>query len=317
MTKKITRRSFIKQTGGIGATALIGSTLVPKLLRAVPSPQNPDIAVIKGTDYFNNTFDVIKMLGGIQNFVPKNSVVGLLINSDFEYPGVYVEPDVSLAVVKMCFDASAKEVVCLQHVLDEYWQWSKHADEYNGLISNVKTIKSNRFPAEFNDTDWIRDQYPDHKSLKDTEIIKALFECDVFINISISKHHGGTLYTGALKNMMGVCTRECNVTYHLGGAVRNDPDHLGQCIADINLVRKPDLCIVDSTNFLITNGPVGPGDIQTEHKIVASTDIVAIDSLCSSFLGFGLGEINHIQKAHESGLGQIDYNKLNIKEITI
>ncbi len=318
MKHKFGRRSFIKKGSALGAATVIGSALLPEFLSGMTNPENIDISVVQGSNYFNSTIKAVEMLGSMGKFVPTGSKVGLLINSDFEKPGAYVNSDITIAVVKMCFDAGAKEVNCLQYVYPEYWERSQLFVNYKADIDRLKNNVANTVPAEFTEKDFILKEKIDGAiSLKDAEIIKALFECDVFINSPISKHHFGTFYTGALKNMMGVCTRKTNITYHLGSGVRNDPVYLGQCIADINLARKSDLIVVDSTEFLVTNGPGGPGDISKHDKVVAGTDIVAVDALCCNYLGYKPEEIISIKKAYDLGLGEIDYTRLNVIEISI
>jgi len=120
-----------------------------------------------------------------------------------------------------------------------------------------------------------------------------------------------------LKNMMGVTTRKTGITFHTGSDIRNDPEYLGQCIADLNSIRKADLIIADSIKFIVTNGPAGPGELVKLDKVIAGTDIVGVDSLCASYLDYEPGEIVAIKKAYELGLGEMDMDKLNIKEISI
>ena len=45
---------------------------------------------------------------------------------------------------------------------------------------------------------------------------QPVVECDVFINISKTKHHQGVHITGTLKNMMGLCPFSTNIFFHLG-----------------------------------------------------------------------------------------------------
>ena len=310
------RRKFIKDTGKLGATALAGSLAFNANSSFASLFNPPDIAVVKGTNYFENTIKAIDILGGMKKFVPPSSRVGLLINSDFEEAGTFVNPDVSIAAVKMIFEAGASEIVKLQVVKPAYWQRSIHYENNKDFIDSLKEVSSNTFPSEFNDTDFIRfNPVSGAKSLTETEVVKAWLDCDVFINIAISKHHGSTFLTGALKNVMGVSTRKANVSFHLGSGKKNDPDYLAQCIVDQNLLRKTDLCIVDATEFIINNGPGGPGDIRKEFKIMAGTDIVAIDALSSVIVGYEPDEILTNVKGHEAGIGEIDITKLNIIEI--
>lgn len=315
MSKKITRRKFIEQSGKAGLV-VAGAVALPGLTSCSIFKDQADIAVMQGENYFQNTFEAIELLGGMEKFVPKGSKVGLLINSDFEVFGTYVNPDISIAAVKMMIDAGASEITCLQVVKDEYWQRSKYYEEFKIMLASLKHVESNTFPAEFNEPDFSKiENIEGAISLAETEVVKSWLDCDVFINIPISKHHMTTLLTGNLKNIMGVSTRKANVHMHLGSGERNDPDFLAQCIVDQNILKRTDLCIVDATEFITDNGPMGPGTLKKPMKIVAGTDIVAIDALCSTYLGYEPDEILTTVKGHEIGLGNMNYNKLNIVEI--
>ena len=311
------RRSFIKRTAATGAAAFIGTTFLGKKVLAGMIDKEADISVIHGTDIYASTKQSVQVLGGMEKFVPKGSRVGLLVNSGFDVKGAYVHPDISLAALEMCFDAGAIEVLSLQYVLPEYWERSEHYNDKAGLIEKLTQVESNDFPADFNDEDWMKiPKIEGSVSLEEVQVIKALKEVDVLINVFIAKHHAGTLYTGALKNSMGFCTRETNVFYHLGSGERNDPDFLAQCIADINLVRQPDLIIGDATEFILTNGPSGPGDLRKLDKVFAGTNLVAMDSLGASYNDMLAEDVPCLIKAQEMGLGAYDLSELNIVEIS-
>lgn len=316
MSKKITRRKFIEKSGVIGITAA-GAVAFPGLSSCSLFNDPADIAVIQGQNYFNNTIKAIEQIGGMEIFIPSGSKVGLLINSDFDVHGAYVNPDISIAAIKMMKEAGAAEITFLQVVKEEYWQRSSYFEEYKELLAALKSVESNAFPAEFNENDFVRFENMEGAiSLEKTEVAKKWLDCDVFVNIPIAKHHMTTLLTGALKNIMGVSTREANITFHLGSGERNDPDYIAQCIVDQNMLKKTNLCIADATEVLADNGPSGPGTVETPAKIVAGTDIVAIDALCSTFIGFEPDEILTTVKGHEMGLGNKNYNELNIVELT-
>jgi uncharacterized protein (DUF362 family) len=311
------RRSFIKRTAATGAAAFVSTSVIGNKVFAGLSAKEADISVVNGSDYFANTIKAVDMLGGMQNFVPAGATVGLIINSGFEESGAYVHPDISISTIKMCFDAGAENVKLLQVVASDYWKKSAHYEDYAELLDGVSKVESNNFPAEFNDDDWVLiPEIEGAVSLKDVEVIKALMEVDVLINVFIAKHHAGTLYTGALKNSMGFCTRQTNVFYHLGSGERNNPDFLAQCIADINLLRQPDLIIGDATEFIVSNGPSGPGEILKLDKIFAGTNLVAMDSLGVTYNDMVAEDIPSLIKAENNGLGKYDISELNIVEAT-
>jgi len=310
------RRSFIKRTAASGAAAFMGTSLLGTKVQAGIIDKEADIAVINGTDYFENTQKAVKMLGGMKKFVPKGSKVGLLINSGFELKGAYVHPDISMAVLKMCFKAGADEVLLLQTTEDSYWERSDKYEDMKELFELVSQVETNTFPAEYNEDDWKTiPKIEGSISLEEVEVVKALEEVDVLINVFIAKHHASTLYTGALKNSMGFCTRKTNVFYHLGSGERNDPDFLAQCIADINLVRQPDLIIGDATEFITTNGPSGPGDMSKLDKVFAGTNLVSMDALGVSYNDIPAEDILTLVKAEKLGLGTSDISGLNVVEI--
>jgi uncharacterized protein (DUF362 family) len=98
--------------------------------------------------------------------------------------------------------------------------------------------------------------------------------------------------------------------------------NLHQAIADLGLVLKPDLVIVDATRVLLTKGPSGPGRIDEPGEIIMGTDPVAVDSLAvSRYRWYGRSftgsDVRHLVCAHKLGLGEVDIGKLNIKEVTL
>ena len=308
------RRRFISETSGYIAGGVFLGSLPLKLLA---QPAYPDLAAVKSNDYFKATQKAIQELGGIKRFVPSGSSVGLLVNSDFTEKGTYTHPDIVLATMFLSWEAGARELVFLQPVKDEYWRRSSNFTDYRFLIDSSKSVKSNVFPAEYNLEDFIILENIDRAMhLRNVEIVRKIREVDVFINFPIIKHHASTIVTGALKNMMGLTTRKTNVTFHLGSGKRNDPEYLAECIADLNLVRKPDLILADATSFITANGPEGPGPLKNPDLVVAGTDPVAIDALGATYLDFQPADILSVQKAYDAGIGEMDLSKLIISETT-
>jgi len=72
-----------------------------------------------------------------------------------------------------------------------------------------------------------------------------LFEADKIINMPIAKHHGLAKLTMAMKNWIGV----------MGGQRGRIHQKLGESLADLSLVIKPTLTILDAVRILTANGP--------------------------------------------------------------
>lgn len=310
MKIRISRREFIKSGIAISVTTATGAASLPSILLGNSAPRKIDISVVNGANYFESTLKTVEILGGMSKFVSKGSKVGLLINSPWDKPGTYTNPDIALAVLKMCLEAGAKEIYSLEDASAGYWKRSKLYKKFENEVGSIKSPDSK-----------IEVKIPKGKILEDANISKTLLECDVFINIPIVKNHEGTQFTGNLKNVMGACSGITNRFFHKGSKKSrlfnyyDDIEFLSQCIADLNLIRQPNLCIVDATEFITSNGPAGPGEIKKAQKVVAGTNCVSVDAYCSTLLGFKPANVLMIRYANELGLGEIEIKKLTIKEV--
>jgi uncharacterized protein (DUF362 family) len=307
------RRHFIYRGTGLVAGGML-LNIIPLRLLSNFSP--PDLCLVKSSDYYSATFRAIHELGGIRNYVRPGSSVGFLINSAFDEPGTYPHPDIPMALLFLCWEAGAKEITMLQPVARNYWKRSVNFDKHRFIIDQLVQIDKNEFPAVYNEDDFRTLAVIDGAViLKDIEIIKKVDELDVFISVPILKHHGSVILTGALKNMMGLTTRKTNVTFHLGSGVRNDPEYLGQCIADLNLVRKPDLVVADAIEFITANGPAGPGPLKRLDLVVAGTDPVAVDAFGATCLDTDPADIISVKRAYELGIGEMDLSKISVMNV--
>lgn len=314
MSKKINRRSFLKKSTTLAATVAVGGSTLPKLLDGTINQawasEKSDICSIIGKNYFENTLTAIEQIGGIGQIVKKDASVGLIVNAVRGHPGTDVHPEVLLAVLSLCQQAGARELTILKGLPNNYWNKYSRAKEYEKVISSLKIADN-----------FVKVDNPKGISLKEVHVQKELLDCDVFINISLAKNHVGTFHTGLLKNFMGACPHNPTNRYcHFGANDDSDEwyanaEFLSQCIADMNLVRTPDLCVNDSIEFLTSNGPFGPGDLGREEAITVGTDPVAVDAYSVRYLGLKPEDILMIKMAAAHGIGTNDLKSLKIKEI--
>jgi len=312
---RITRRSFLKKAACLGGGALLSQTSLSSLAQNNPQgppaqEMKPDLVAVKGKDPYASTLRAIQELGGIEAFVRRGDKVGLLVNSPFKNIGASVNPDIVFAVINKCLDGGAREIRYLKDPHRGYWERSPKSGELANMLKSLKYESGGHVKVEI----------PDGRALKDARVTKDLWECDVFINISITKHHQGVHYSGALKNMMGLCPFSTNSYFHLGTLKLGwyaDVEHLSQCIADLNLIKKPDLCISDATTFITENGPWGPGKLGGAETIVASTNRVSLDAFCCRFLGLQPEDVLMVRKASQHGLGEMNLDRIKIQSLTV
>lgn len=300
------RRSFIKSSLALGSFLILGSSFLGKLLNAGNPFNVADIYTAPGNDPRQSVRKLIDALGGIERFVKTGNSIGFLINSPWKVKGFYTDPDVAIALVEMCKEAGAGQLVCYKPVRDGYWESSRYYEEAKPIIDEIIYGDERTTVAINNGVE-----------LKEAEIFSIFQETDVFINIPVAKHHNGTLYSGTLKGLMGVSSGTTNRYMHSpdGEYTYSKQDYLAQCIADLNLIRQPDLCIVDAIECALENGPRGPGNTTKPNRILASTDVLAVDIYAATLMGFSQDDIPTFMYAGKHKLGKSNLNEITVKEV--
>jgi uncharacterized protein (DUF362 family) len=310
MNHQIDRRTFLERCALTGAGALVGSLVPDTILGNNPAWAESTLCAVAGDKIFENTLAAVDALGGMKRFVKKGASVALLINSVFDRPGTYVHPDIPLAVAKMCLDAGAGRVVTVEDTPGSYLGRGKFSEKLSREISLIG------HSSDKTDVKIARG-----KVIQEVRVSSALLAADVFINVPIIKDHKGVRYTGNLKNMMGAFASSTCQRCHFGDrsiltgifqGYYSKPETLAQSIADINLLRSPDLCVADVTEILTTNGPSGPGKLKTPMEVVAGTNSVAVDMYCVRHLGLDPQELLVINRAQDHTLGPKSLQEVKI-----
>ena len=322
MRKPMNRRAFMRRGAALGAASLAGGAIFsgcgskdgPETEKDAPKVEETPrkgLVVITGEDVAKMTRRAVERLGGMNRFVPKGAKVCVLPNSQKNNPGVFTHPELVRAVVSMCLEAGAAEVSALSWLPRTAWESTGLAEAVEGVGGTLTLVDRK------NEELFKRLPVPRGKTLTEARIMERFFDHNVFINVPICKDHAGNRFTGTLKNHMGLSSPKTNRAFHTGDFKNDDIEHLDQCIADLNTILKPHLNIVDATEFIITGGPFGPGELKRANKVVAGTDRVAADAYCAGLWGLVPEEIIMIARAHAHGLGEIDLTKVKIHEETV
>ena len=156
---------------------------------------------------------------------------------------------------------------------------------------------------------YVRTPIPQGVDLKAVEVFDDVLKADVLINCPIAKDHGSTRLTLGMKNLMGVILDRD--TMHV---------NLGQRIADLASLVRPQLNVVDAVRILVANGPTGGGDLSNVRKtdtVIVSPDIVAADSYATGLFGLQPDDIGYIRAGAAMGLGRKDLQGLKIQDIPV
>jgi uncharacterized protein (DUF362 family) len=243
-------------------------------------------------------------LGGIEKFVAPGQTVVIKPNIctayySYEYAAT-TNPYVIAALVTLCLGAGARSV----HVMDSPFGGSaQSAYKISGIEQQVKSAGGEMVlmaPLKFVSTD-----IPQGIDITRWNIYEEILKADVLINVPILKHHSLARLTIGMKNLMGVINSRSQIH-------RN----MGQRLADLASVVKPDLTIVDAMRMLMANGPTGgsPDDVKVAGTLIASPDLVAADSYAARFFGKQPDELDYISAAAAMGLGRSDLDALKIEE---
>ena len=313
MSQAMKRREFMRASAVLGTAALAGGLRGQR--RPDPGARrvaSPDLAVVTGPNPFLAVNKGLEALGGMKAFVPAGSKVGLLVNAPswWKRPGSHTHPDLTLAVVLAALGAGAKEIHYLIDPLADYWKRSTHAAKYGTEIGAIRKCSGN----------YVEKEVAKGRALKKTSVVKEFLDCDVFVNLPIIKHHVGVGMSSNLKNLMGVNTNASNQFFHNGSGAKGEYDDipfLAQCVADLNTLRKPDLCVADATEFLLTNGPAGPGELRKLNKVIVGADPVAVDAYGAPFVNLKAADVLMITKSVEAGIGRMDVEKLIVEQLTV
>ncbi len=308
MDRRIDRRDFIIRGAALGASVVLGG-MAERFGAAFAASSPPDLAVVEGKNYYEAARKAVELLGGMGRFVSRGSRIGLLVNSSFDRPGTFAKPQIALAVIAMCYEAGAAQIVSLEGASGSYWRRATLTGEHEEQVKCIREAG-----------EGVRVELRRSVKLKKAEIVRDFLECDVLINIPIFKDHEGTRFTGVLKNIMGATRGFTNRYFHQGsgaGGYYRDIDFLSQCIADAQLIRKPTLCVGDGTETIVTNGPSGPGRMIKPRTVVAGVDGVAVDAYGATLVGLRPDTIAMIRMAGENGAGTSRLDTLTISKIAL
>lgn len=294
------RREFLKFTGLIGAGIALGGKLSVSNASKVP-----DIAVVEGENSMAIVREAINALGGVRKFIARGDVVVVKPNIAFDRLPQYAantNPEVVAAVVSLCFEAGARRVKVFDRTVNNsrrtYVQ-SGIADAAKKAGAEVKHIDERRFI----------DVQIRGSVLKSWPVYRDVIDADKLINVPIAKHHSLARLTMAMKNWMGV----------IGGNRSLWHQRLHESIADISLVIKPTLTVLDAVRILVANGPSGGRleDVRRLDTVIVGTDQVAVDAYGATLFGLKGNDIRYLALAAKKGLGEINLDKLNIKHIKV
>jgi uncharacterized protein (DUF362 family) len=251
----------------------------------------------------------VSLIGGIKKLVKSGDTVLLKpnYNTADRFPGSS-DPAFVTTIIRMLYDAGAEKVILAERTA---FLRSRRVLEQAGIIevaqragAEVKVFGKNGWRALFDRKGWRRTKVLRGQYLRDVSIAKEALETDKIVYAPLIKTHHAADFTGSIKLSMGLVKPFFDqITFHTR--------HLREKLAELSLVVKPNLIVMDARKVFITNGPT-KGDLREPNLILASGNQVAIDvegvKILQSYPGNGLKVKNvwdflQIKHSAELGLG--------------
>jgi uncharacterized protein (DUF362 family) len=305
---KMDRRKFLKQVSLWSA----GTLMIPPVFDISPnllaaSDLTPEIFVAKGTDYPAMTRKLVALAGGMDKFVGKGDRVVIKPNIGWDRnvaQGANTHPLIVSTLATLALEAGAGKVMVFDRTCNE----ERRCYQNSGIKPALDEMKDKRVRCTYvDDRKFVPVTIRGGKSLKEWSFYKDALEADCYINVPVAKHHSSSGLSMGLKNAMGV----------IGGWRGNIHYDLSSKIADLNLVIRPDLTLVDATRVIIKNGPSGGSlkDVKKLDTIVAGVDPIALDAYTTTLFGLKPEDIRSTVEGFKRGLGQMDLDMCNIRMV--
>jgi uncharacterized protein (DUF362 family)/Pyruvate/2-oxoacid:ferredoxin oxidoreductase delta subunit len=164
-------------------------------------------------------------------------------------------------------------------------------------------------PADFRNS-FVR-EYPEGDFARKFTFVKAVADNDGIVNVCKFKTHALTRFTGSLKNLFGLIPGFLKAKDHVRFP---DETRFTYMLTDLNRCIGARLHVMDAVIGMEGNGPAN-GDPRAIGMILASTDPVALDSVCVGIMGCNYRTFPIITAGDQRGLGVADPSRIELSLI--
>ncbi len=243
-------------------------------------------------------------LGGIHQVIPSGKRILIkpnLVIAKRNETGATTNPRIIEAIIKEILKTEPADIA-----LGESSQVGDDTMEGYKITGMDKIAKKYSVKViDFKREKHINKEVPQGKEIKNVKIASPVFEYDYLINVPVLKIHCQTTVTIGMKNLKGCIHDQEKHRFHRL--------NLHQCIVDLNTVIKPDLTIVDATTCSL-QWELG-GDPVKLDTIVVGENVLAVDIIAASLLGYSIDDVRHLKIASKSGIGPENINEIEVFNI--
>lgn len=326
--RRASRRDVLRMAGGTAAAAAAFGAAWP-LLRdptgararrqadvvrlpaggfAVPPVADaPELAIARGRDPLGMLRASLGALGGVGRFIRPGDVVIVKPNVAFDRApalGATTDPGVLAAVVTLVREAGAAEVRVVDNPINSpegSFHKSGIADAAARSGARVMLPDPGHFRTLAVDGVELIGRWP--------MLHRPFVGATKVIGVAPLKDHNLCSASMTMKNWYGL----------LGGRRNQFHQRIHQIVAELAVMMRPTLVVLDATRVLVSNGPTGGSlsDVKPMDTMVVATDQLAADAYgYEMLLGRDPGGLPYLELAEARGVGTRDWRRLRREEVT-
>lgn len=255
---------------------------------------------------------IVDQIGGYESFIDQGDVVLIKPNYNTADPfPASTKVDFLETVIKSVYQAGAKAVIVGES--STYSLNTREVLEQAEVFDLCQKLKAKVYV--FEEREWVKKNLKKAKYMNTLVVPKIIDKADKIITLPCLKTHRYARFTASLKLAVGFLKTRQRMRLHLR--------KLEEKIADLNLVYKPNLILMDARKVFVTHGPE-EGKVKQPNIILAGTDRTAIDvegvKILKSFkarnkLNMPVWDLPQIRAAVDLNLGAQSEDDYQVKEI--
>jgi uncharacterized protein (DUF362 family) len=246
--------------------------------------------------------------------------------------GECTKPEILVAVAEACLQAGAREVIIGDgsHAPELPWASAVFLDRSTNLAAETVRLQAEYgrpvrvASLETDSPEWV--EVPSTTYLGPISVSSLVAEADRVISVPVAKTHSWAQLTLSLKNFVGIAP-----LWRYGDLANNIPDRgvvfdhgspaaIAAIYLDIARGVQPDLALVDFSLGVEGNGPnlshggrtVNVRSRLGSYLILASTDLVAADTIAAWIMSHDPADVVQLGMAHTMGLGETRMERIEV-----
>jgi uncharacterized protein (DUF362 family) len=265
-------------------------------------PSDHLVAIARGTDYDAVTKEVIEKAGGLKGIVKPGDTVVIkpnLIKGQPEGSPICTDWRAVKAVADVVRECGAARIIVAEgsgYAGDNF----KKAGYYQ--IEGVEFVDINKIKKNTKECYYLKPE----RSLTGHKIYipKIYMDADVVIGVAKLKTHDNpdAIVSLGLKLSFGVVPYPRGILHNYG---------VKKSVVDLNRIRRPDFMVIEGIVGGEGKGAIANTPVDSQIMF-AGRDIVALDTVALTFMGFTLDQCPHVKLASVEGLGISDLSQITV-----